>query len=141
MIARISCSRTSNETSVSALTPPNVNDTCSICSNTPPIFPVRLTAATLSAALCTARCSGAVLASCDLRHRCVGFGSAQRKRRGHLADAAVLETHLGLDVLRLAAGPCAFWSARRHPDRVPCAAPESGGSENLPAPDRPPDRH
>src|SRR5208282_5141951 len=105
MIARISCSRTSKQMSVSALTPPNVNDACSTCSNTLPICPVRRTSEALTlASRPGCRSGGGARASCGPRHRREGLGSAQLQHRRHLADATVLEAHLGLDVLGRAPG-------------------------------------
>src|SRR5580692_10551904 len=103
MIARISCSRTSKETSTNALIPPKVNEACWTCSSTSPVAPPGFMAIVLPAVTHPGRRDGGNLrGSCGPCHRRVGSGRAQLQGRRHGADAAVLEAHLGLDILGLA---------------------------------------
>ena len=89
MMARISCSRTLNEMSVSALTPPNDNEMFCMSSMTSPMSCARVWLLMVYAAL--AVMAGKVRAARDLQ---VGRDAAH---------AAVLELHLGFDELRILA--------------------------------------
>src|SRR5882672_6637704 len=84
MIARTSCSRTSNDTPCSATTPPNARDTSSTSSSGPP--PVLLALISPARSCRFPRVRAAV---------CLRLQDAQV--RGDGADAAILEAHLGLD--------------------------------------------
>src|SRR5512145_569612 len=90
MIARISCSRTSNETSCSARTPPNESETPSTLRIGSPIL----------RACCIRTASGRLLRRLDR----VGLRVGDLQGRADRAGPAVLEAHLRLDeALALAA--------------------------------------
>src|SRR5215510_11424235 len=93
MIARISCSRTSNETSWSAFTPPNESETPSTTSNGAPMFRWCCIGWRERPSGCLLRRRGREYLRVD-----------DLQRRRDRAGAAVLELHLRLDVaLALAA--------------------------------------
>src|SRR5688500_5334257 len=97
MIARISCSRTSKLTSVSAFTPPKASEMPSAASTTPPIL--RPTASATRASSRFMRRP----ASCGAP-RAVGREGLRRDQlqvRADGAGAPVLEAHLRLDVAAL----------------------------------------
>src|SRR5262245_35600828 len=85
MIARISCSRTSNETSCSAFTPPNERATFSTTRTGPPM--------SRCGCIGGARASGGLLRRRDREGLRVGDAQVG----ADLADAAVLELDLRLD--------------------------------------------
>src|SRR5882762_7921543 len=88
MMARISCSRTSNETPWSATTPPNASETSSISRMAAPIFlPAFMP---LREAVPTSR-------RLPRRGDTVGLRLHDSQVRRYRAGAAVLEAHLGLD--------------------------------------------
>src|ERR1700712_2243792 len=99
MIARISCSRTSNEMSVSAFTPPNASEIDSSARTTSPI---RLPPVAVAPAAPPAPVSPA--AACGHWSGCIGqrvegLRVADHEVRLDRAASPVLELDLGRDVL------------------------------------------
>src|SRR6266496_852357 len=100
MIARTSCSRTSNETPFSALTPPKASDTPSTESRTSPIW------CACGASRTCGALTGSGRALCGGGGEGLGVGDLQVG--GDLAGTAVLVAHLRLDVhARAAVVQCA----------------------------------